>query len=101
MTLGNLLQEGTQDHRVGGIPLLGLVLCSAVPAIQRLCVPAHRDVVVYLTGWHGPGYRRVPTSGGAIGSQGTWDHVLGFVSYAVVPPADYRMTSTALHVAQW
>ncbi len=66
---------GSQGWRV---PLLGLTCCTAVPAIQRLCVPAHRDVVVYLTGWHGPGYRRVPTYGGAIGSQGTWDHVLGF-----------------------
>ena len=51
----------------------GLVLpvcCTAVPAIQHLCVLVHRDVVVYLTGGHGPGYRRVPTYGGAIGSQG-------------------------------
>ena len=75
-----------------------LVLCAAVPAIQRLCVPAHRDVVVYLTGWHGPGYRRVPTSGGAIGSQGTWDHVLGLACYAVVPTTDGGMSSTALPV---
>ncbi len=45
-------------------------LLPAVPAIQQTCVPLHRDVVVYLTGWHGPGYRRVATYVGAIGSQG-------------------------------
>ena len=54
-------------------------------------------VVVYLTGGHVPGYRRVPTSGGAIGSQGmgdlvhpaqqylqykaTWQSAMGIVVY--------------------
>ena len=52
-------------------------------------------VVVYLTGGHVPGYRRVPTYGGAIGSQGTWDHVHPLVGYAIVPATDGGMSSTA------
>ena len=52
-------------------------------------------VVVYLTGGHVPGYRRVPTYGGAIGSQGTWDHVHPLVGYAIVPTTDGGMSSTA------
>ena len=52
-------------------------------------------VVVYLTGGHVPGYRRVPTSGGAIGSQGTWDAVHHLTCYGVVPTTDGGMSSTA------
>ena len=47
-TLGNLLQEGTQVHRVCRIHytlLHFLVCCTAVPAIQHLGVLVHRDVV--------------------------------------------------------
>ena len=49
-------------------------------------------VVVYLTGGHVPGYRRVPTYGGAIGYRGMVGYL---VCYAVVPLTDCRMTSTA------
>ena len=49
---------------------------------------------MYLTGGHVPGYRRVPTYGGAIGSQGTWDHVLGLACYAVVPATDEGVSSS-------
>ena len=51
-------------------------------------------VVVYLTGGHVPGYRWVATSGGAIGSQGTWDHVLGLACDAVVPATDGGVSSS-------
>ena len=58
-------------------------------------MPVHRDVVVWLTGGHRPGHRRVPTYGGAIGTQGMWDAVHRLTCYVIVPATDEGMSSTA------
>ena len=51
-TLGNLLQEGTQDVRVCGIPLLGLTCYAVVPATDEgvSSSPPTRDGVLGSTG---------------------------------------------------
>ena len=78
-----------------------LVLCAAVPAIQQTCVPLHRDVVVYLTGGHVPGYHMGPAYGGSIGSQdGGMPHGYGVVSHLLLRSTLYYTGNAERHVAQ-